>query len=259
MTAMARLCTVLLLSLAIAGCSGIAASADPPSPPLDGTAWQLTGLGAGDVSPSRATLRFDAGRASGSDGCNRFVAAYTAGDGSFAFDARGAMTRMACPPPVMQQADAFMAALASARRYRVQAGQLQLLAADGSVRATLAPQPTTLAGTSWRVVGMNNGLGAVASLPAGSSITLAFDAEGQASGSAGCNRFNARYTVDGEQIRIQTPAATRRACAEAGVMAQEALFLKNLETVSSQRREGDRLELRNPSGALVLTLEREGG
>mgnify|MGYP001019365043 CR=1 FL=1 len=44
-------------------------------------------------------------------------------------------------------------------------GALQLLGADGAVLATLVSQPTSLAGTSWRATGINNGKGGVASLP----------------------------------------------------------------------------------------------
>ena len=263
MTAIARLCTVLSVSLALAGCAGAPAAADPPPPSLDGTAWVLAALPGAPSQPptggAAATLRFEAGRASGTDGCNRFVAAYAAQDGSFSFDARGAMTRMACPPPVVQHAEAFMAALAAARAYRVVAGQLQLLASDGSVRASLAPQPAALAGTNWRATAIHNGRGAVSSLVAGTSVSLAFGADGQATGTAGCNRFTARYTAEGEQLRILAPAATRRACAEAGVMEQEQAFLKALETVATQRREADRLELRTATGALAVMLELDRG
>ena len=37
-------------------------------------------------------------------------------------------------------------------------------------------------------------------------------------------------------------------------MAQEAAFLRALETVASARREGLQLELRTPTGALAVTM-----
>jgi heat shock protein HslJ len=43
----------------------------------------------------------------------------------------------------------------------------------------------------------------------------------------------------------------------AGVMEQEQQFLKALETVTTARMEGDRLELRTATGALAATLAKK--
>jgi heat shock protein HslJ len=43
------------------------------------------------------------------------------------------------------------------------------------------------------------------------------------------------------------------------VMEQEQQFLKALETVATAGFEGDRLELRTATGALAMTLTKEGG
>jgi len=55
------------------------------------------------------------------------------------------------------------------------------------VLATFAMQSQLLAGSSWRAMGINNGKGGVASLVAGTNVTLVFAADGEASGSAGSN------------------------------------------------------------------------
>ena len=94
---------------------------------------------------------------------------------------------MACPPDIMKQADAFMAALTSAARYRVSGGELSLLGGDGALLATFAPQPQSLAGSSWRATGINNGKGGVVSVLADTSVTISFAKDGKAAGSAGCN------------------------------------------------------------------------
>jgi heat shock protein HslJ len=165
---------------------------------------------------------------------------------------------MACTPEVTQQAAAFMSALAESKAVRVIEGRLELLGEDGKPLATLTAQSSELAGTAWKAAGINDGKGAVASLVAGSTVTLVFSADGQASGSAGCNRYTARYEKDGESVRFLTPAATRRMCADDRLMQQEQAFLAALETVARARFEGNRLDLRTAEGSLAVALTRDG-
>jgi len=239
------------------------------TPALENTAWVLAdlrssapALGTGlqaryPVTPgTEATLAFAQGRASGSDGCNRFTVPFATKDGELTWSAKPASTRMACSPEAMERGDAFMSALTGASGYRVLDGNLQLLAPDGTVRATFTPQARSLAGTAWRAQAINNGKGGVVSLVADSTVTLEFGADGQASGSAGCNRFTAAYRADGESLRFQSAAATRRMCAAEGLMEQEQAFLNALNSVALARREGERLELRTAGGALAAILER---
>lgn len=249
-------------SVALCGLLSACAAVSPVAedPDLEGTAWVLSALAGRELmAGTTVTLRFDADRASGTDGCNRYSRPYSARGSTLDFGPGGAATQMACPPDVMQQADAYAAGLGAARRYRVEAGQLQLLGADDAVLATLVPQPQGLAGTSWRVTGYNNSSQAVVSVLTGTTLTLAFLADGRVSGSAGCNNYSATYTFAGESLGIGPAATTRKMCAEPErVMEQEQQFLQALETVASARREGDRLELRTAAGALALTLTSAG-
>jgi heat shock protein HslJ len=165
---------------------------------------------------------------------------------------------MACAPAVMKHAEAFMGALAGARSFRIEGGQLQLLSGSGAVLATLAPQSQSLAGTAWQVTGFNNGKQAVVSVLTGTTLTMAFSADGRVSGSAGCNRFTTAYTADGQKLTFGPAAATRMMCTRPeGVMEQEQQFIKALETVATARFEGDRLELRTAAGALAATLAKD--
>jgi len=242
----------------LAACTAMPPAAEAPS--LDGTSWVLADLpGAPLAADAPATVRFDDGRAAGSDGCNRFTVGYTTQGSAIDFPQRAASTQMACPPPIMKQADAFMAALTGARSYRIAEGRLQLLAADGSVRATLAAQSQTLAGTSWRVTAINNGRGGVASLVTGSNVTVAFAADGRAAGSAGCNQYTAGYQADASRLRFTAPASTRRMCAGEDLMQQEQNFLTALESVATMRIEGNRLEMRDAKGALMIAAARADG
>ncbi len=249
----ARLVASLSAICLLAACSAV--SSAPERPELNGTAWILSALpGQSLVAGSTPTVRFEGGRASGSDGCNRHSAPYTATGTTFEVSPKGMSTQMACPPEVMQQASAFTRALTQARSYRVSAGKLELLSADGAVLASFTAQSQSLAGTSWNVTGFNNGKQAVVSVLTGSSLTLAFTGEGKVAGSAGCNRYTATYASDGQKLTIGPTATTRMMCAKPEVMEQERQFLKALETVATARFESDRLELRTAEGALAMTL-----
>jgi heat shock protein HslJ len=224
---------------------------------LEGTAWTLTALAGRSLVPgSTITLRFDGGRAQGSDGCNRYTAPYSVNGSTLQIGPNVASTQMACPTALMQQAEAFANALLSARSYSMTAGQLNLLGADGAATAVFAAQSTALAGTAWSVTGYNDGRQALVSVLADTSLTMAFSNDGKAAGSAGCNRYTAGYSVEGAKLEFGPPAATRMICPRPdGVMEQEQLFLKALGMVATARFEGDRLELRSASGALAVTLK----
>jgi heat shock protein HslJ len=239
---------------ALAGCSPMAASADSPS--LDGTAWVLTSLAGRNVSGPAATGRFENGRVQGTDGCNRYSSTYTTKGSAIQIGAAGTTTQMACPPEVMKQAEAFAASLAGARTYQVSAGQLQLIGADGAILSTFAAQSQSLAGSSWQATGINNGKGGVASLVAGSRVTLSFAGDGKVSGSGGCNTFTSTWKATGNSLAFTPAAATRRMCPAPGVMAQEQAFFTALESVATMRREGDDLEMRTAQGALAVSLAR---
>jgi heat shock protein HslJ len=244
-----------VLFFLLAGCSGVAATRESASG-LDGTAWVLDELpGHALAGPGNVTLQFGGGRASGSDGCNRFA-------GSFQADAKAlqfsqlAGTQMACPPEIMAQASAVTTALMATRTYRDTGQRLELLGADGKTVAVYKAQATQIAGTAWEVTGINNGKGGVASLVADTHVTLEFGAEGRASGTAGCNRYTAGYTADKTALTFTPAAATRMMCAAPGVMEQEQAFLQALTRVATMRMEGDRLELRAAEGALMISARR---
>jgi heat shock protein HslJ len=227
------------------------------SPPLEGTAWTLASLsGTAPIRKAAPTARFEGGRVVGSDGCNRYSAAYSAQTSSLQIGPRAASTLKACRENIMRQAKAFMSALDHAASYRLSAGRLELISAEGAVMASFIAQSTSLAATSWRVTGVNNGKGGVSSMVVGSRVTMEFAADGRALGSAGCNRYTSSYRTNGTALTFSPAAATRMACAAEGVMQQEQAFLRALESVATMRMEGERLEMRSGDGALALILER---
>ena len=251
---------VALLALLATAPQPAALAATPSSSQLEGTAWVLERLGQRQPQNGTSiTLRFEAGRVAGSDGCNRFGAPVTVRGTGLQVSARGLSTKMACPPAVMQQAEAFQTALTSSRGFRLDGERLRLLSADGRPLLVLVAQSQRLVGSTWRVAGFNNGRQALVSPILGTSLSLRVVKAGQLAGSAGCNRFTATVRLEGTRLRIGTPVATRKRCAGAGVMEQEQQFLAALPTATSLRLEGESLELRRSDGAIALSLRRVPG
>ena len=109
--------------------------------PLEGTNWTLVeAAGKVAVTGNTATLSFGGGRVQGSDGCNRYSGPYTLTGSTLRIGPNLASTMMACPEEVMAQAGAFMNALISARSYRIDSGELQLLAEVGKPLARFKGQ-----------------------------------------------------------------------------------------------------------------------
>jgi heat shock protein HslJ len=243
---------ILVLAMILASCT------IDTNNPLNNTSWYLVSLGDRPLLPDTdVTIRFEDGRMGGNDGCNWYGGAYTVRGDRFSVDNDIHSTLISCSEPVMGQVRACMQALRAARRYRLDGQQLTLLDASGKALVTFAAQSQELAGTSWIVTSYNNGEQAVVGVLAGSQLTVEFDADGGLSGSAGCNRYTAPYAAQEQSLSIGPAASTRMMCAEpAGVMEQEAQFLKALETVATYRIDGNRLELRTADGALALSLSR---
>jgi heat shock protein HslJ len=242
----------LIAAPLVLACTPMTVSSAAP-PPLDRSAWVLSSL-PGQPLPAGAavTLRFDGDRVSGSDGCNRFGGPYAGTGGRLRVGPNLASTQMACPDALRPLAATFGRALAAATGYRIEGTSLVLLDDRGQPLARFAPQPAGLAGTAWDVDAYNDGRQAVVSLAAGSRITLEFNADGGVGGSGGCNRYSGNVSTGGEALRIGPLRSTRMACAPE-LMQQETAFLRALESATSARREGDRLELRTATGALAVT------
>jgi heat shock protein HslJ len=78
---------------------------------------------------------------------------------------------------------------------------------------------------------------------AGSTITLAFDANGQAGGSSGCNTYGGSYEVQGDQLRFGELISTLIACVDQGVMEQEMTYLTALQSAGRFAIDGDMLRV----------------
>jgi heat shock protein HslJ len=116
--------------------------------------------------------------------------------------------------------------------------------------ATDTAKTPDLDGTDWKLTAMNG------SAPvAGSSITLKFE-QGSATGSAGCNQYRSTYTTNGAKLQFGMTSSTKRACLEQEMNVQETAYLGTLPKVAEYGVSGDRLTLRDASGAALLEYER---
>jgi heat shock protein HslJ len=108
----------------------------------------------------------------------------------------------------------------------------------------------SLEGTRWMLVT----LGGEALLP-DTAPSAEFSAD-QISGSAGCNTYFGTYEVSGSELGIGDVANTEMWCMEpAGLMDQEQAFLAALASVASYRMAGERLELLDGAGGVILIFE----
>lgn len=231
-----------------------------PGGDLAGTGWVLSSLaGALPISGTAVAMQFgDDGTLSGTDGCNQFNTTFTQSGNTLSIDqATGVSTMMACPEPVMEQAAAFSAALASATSFTLADDELRLQAGD-QVLATFAFSSTDLADTAWEVVSYNNGREAVVGLIAGTELYLNFGLEGDLTGNAGCNQFFTGFSAADNTIAIEPPGSTRRFCSEPpGIMEQEQEFLAALESSATYSIRGNLLETRTAGDQIAVIMTRK--
>jgi len=129
--------------------------------------------------------------------------------------------------------------------------------AQPSTQPAVQPVPvTSLANTSWKLATVE-AVGASNTPLAGSEITLDFSADGQVSGSAGCNRYNGPYKLNGDQITIGMLATTMMMCPD-DIMAQEQGYLKLLQTPGTAAKQGDNLVLTLDDGRTIFTYTPAG-
>jgi heat shock protein HslJ len=133
------------------------------------------------------------------------------------------------------------------------AGLVQaLVLLTAGCRAGAAPSPPAppgaLVGTSWRAEELDG-----RPVLAQEQSTLTFESPRRISGRAACNQYFGDLELDERAVRMKPTGTTRMACAPA-IMDQERRFLAVLGTVTSARRDGDRLLLLDPDGRVRARL-----
>ena len=224
---------------------------------LEDNPWQVAVVADEDgellpvIDGTAPFIRFENGQAAGDGSCNRFFGPYeTSGGGDLRFGAL-ATTLMACLEAVMEQEHAFLVALDSVDSYTI-AGPTLEMRSSGKVVLLFEAIPVTLAGTSWRLTGINNGKQAVVSVVQGTEVTASFTDDGTLAGSSGCNNYRATWTAEGDSIQIGPAMGTKKMCPGEGVMEQEARYLEVLGLVTRFRLDVKSLEMFDDAGARQL-------
>ena len=247
---------ILLLAAVVTACAGAVGTGVSPV----GTVWNLTLLNGESLVPTTSiTAEFsEDGKVGGSAGCNNYSAAYEVDGNKINLNMSAtAMTLMACPEPIMKQESAYLAALEGAATFEVSDEELVLFDASGNPVAVFEAVSQDLAGTSWEVIGYNNGKGGVVSVIIDTQITANFGEDGELTGSAGCNEYFGPYESDGENISMGPFGTGRMACPEPeGVMDQENQYLAALETADTFKIEGLRMNMRTAEGSTVANFQR---
>ena len=121
---------------------------------------------------------------------------------------------------------------------------LLLLSACGT--GSNLPGGDPLNGTAWSLASIDG------SAPiTNTAQTLAFTG-GKVSGSAGCNSYGGSYSVNGGQLQITDVVSTLMACADQGVMDQEAAFLSGLNNAASFEFSADKLQIVTTDGKTMV-------
>jgi heat shock protein HslJ len=224
-------------------------AATNPTDGLARTSWKLRGA---VEAPSVPTLDFaQDGTFAGSTGCNRLSGTWTEDGESLTLEP-GPMTQAACPSTAAtEQEQRIVAALPEVAGFEQSATVLTLHDADRQDLLSYESVTGDLAGTSWKITGVNTGSALVSSALT-ESLTIDFGTEGSVTGNGGCNNFKGTYELEGGTITFSEFASTMKGC-DAEVMEMEDKYLAALAAATTVERSGDSLTLRDDAGAMQIT------
>lgn len=116
---------------------------------------------------------------------------------------------------------------------------------------TTAAGGNELAGTTWAWTKTQLNDGTVRSPAQADAFQLQLSEDGSASTTTDCNTFRGKYTVDGNQVKIDLPISTRMACPDG---SQEAQYIKDLTSVQSYLMADGNLVLELPFDSGGMTF-----
>jgi heat shock protein HslJ len=244
----------IVLALSAAACSSSSSTSDT----LVGQ-WDVAAVAdsSGDLAPpvegTALTANIADTEINGSSGCNNYMGA-AAIDGSSVSFGPIAATLMACAETdVMNQEQQFLTLLQTIDSWEGTAEGADLTT-DGNVAIQLVATDTSLAGSSWDVIALNNQTGGVQSVVIDSDPTLIFDEDLGVSGSTGCNNFFGIYSTDGDTIEFTGIGATEMYCEDTA--EQETWMLAALADATTYTVNSQTLELFDENGSRLLTATR---
>ncbi len=234
--------------------------------PLENVLWTALSVGGVPV-PMDATVTAlfspnveeeGTGTISGTSGCNNYNAGYTV-SGDTITVAQGISTLRACADPAVDELERlFNTSLASAESFDILGEQMILRSPDGDIWFVADREP--LEGTLWTLISLGD-IDEQRTPVEGSNFTAVFDRiagvpSGIVSGETGCNAYNATYTANLTEIKVNLPATTRVACPD-GLAEEEQAFFLGLNAATTYRILGNVLQMPygEPGSQLMLTFE----
>ena len=230
----------------------------PGETPLVGTQWLLVAYGDA-ASPTavepgtvvNANFSED-GNIAGFGGCNAYAGAYEVDEDQISIGPL-ASTAAYCEDESDQEME-FLQALEAAETFSIFGQRLSLHYDNGQEVLVFSSANLPLTGTLWTLNAVDG-----EPIPEELTITAIFAPEiaeepDRVAGNAGCNDYTAGYEVEGDQLTIETPAATRKFC-ETG-MDEETAFLTAFEGQHTFEIIGDTMDVVTEAGTLTFVADR---
>ncbi|MFN2253943.1 MAG: META domain-containing protein, partial [Candidatus Promineifilaceae bacterium] len=127
---------------------------------------------------------------------------------------------------------------------------------EGAAEAAEAAAPLALEGPTWRLDTYVDLEGQPTQSLPDTRVTITF-ADGQVSGSAGCNNYFGTYEVDGSSLTVGQVGSTMMACFPDEVVLQETAFLANLGNVAGYEIMDNQLHLQDANGQTILIFSED--
>jgi heat shock protein HslJ len=216
--------------------------------------WDLVQMaGRAPLAGSQMTLVLTQEGLSGIAACNHYFGSYQLDGQTLTVGVLG-RTEMYCDGR-MEQEDAYLALLAAAQTLTVESGRLVIGTPEEDLVYELA-ENAKLEGAEWTLDGLAQG-DAIVQTWLDPEITALFE-DGRVSGSAGCNRYFANYTLDGGAITVGAVGSTRMMCDDER-MERERGFLDALARAAQWRIRRQSLTLYDADGNVLMMLTTAAG
>jgi len=228
---------------------------------LEGIRWVLKSYDSKGVTreaPEGVSIDvlFKGGNVGGFSGVNTYHGSYKLSGSSLSIGEL-ASTEMAGPPDLMDNEQAYLAALQRTSSYTADTSSLTLLDQDGKriLEYTKGKTPSLTGGT-WEVISYYNGRDGIVSVINGTTLTALFSGDGALTGSTGVNDYRATYKMEGQKISVGPSAiTTNRSSPDPAITQQQADYLAALQLAAKYNIQGERLDLLRADGGYAATFE----
>ena len=113
---------------------------------------------------------------------------------------------------------------------------------------------STMVQDNWTLVSYADPSGVLVPVLSGTTVTARFGSDGRVFGSAGCNQYSGVFSLKDYAVSVSNVTATEMYCTQAGIMAQETMYLDDLGNVSLFRAGTGYLKLYDGTGKTLLVF-----